>query len=382
MKATMKSMSSHQERGAVSIFLVIFFALLLSIITMSFISIVIRDATQSTNNDLSRSAYDSAQAGVEDAKRAIAAQVNACTSGSAQCGSFTSYLNKTDCSALRDFATNLTPQLQTGTGNEIKVQSGSVANNFNQAETCVNVQMNTPDYVNSEQAYQSDVIPLNATAAFSSVTVSWFTHTDAGIADTAAFTPRTGAVDQLPRQGAWGANSTPAMLRLELISYQGGTITDISLNNDMRTIFLYPTSGGSPNATFPPRDPTHSNPPSAATPTIVAAPCQAGGTYSCSTTVDLGSLGSSAGRTMFLRVTPIYKNSTFRVQLDSGNVNFAGVQPLVDSTGRANDLYRRVQARVRLQNNVLYPEFAIDDQNAFCKNFSVGSDPTDFANNC
>jgi hypothetical protein len=49
---------------------------------------------------------------------------------------------------------------------------------------------------------------------------------------------------------------------------------------------------------------------------------------------------------------------------------FQGVQPLVDSTGRAGDLFRRVKARIEPTGGI-YPEAAIDVTNNFCKTFQV-----------
>jgi hypothetical protein len=56
-------------------------------------------------------------------------------------------------------------------------------------------------------------------------------------------------------------------------------------------------------------------------------------------------------------------------------VNFNGVQPVVDSTGRANDLFRRVRAHLGLGDSSFpYPTYAVDVANDLCKNFSVDID--------
>lgn len=56
---------------------------------------------------------------------------------------------------------------------------------------------------------------------------------------------------------------------------------------------------------------------------------------------------------------------------DSSLVQFNGVQPSVDSTGRASNLYRRVEVRLRLGDDFPYPNYAADIENNLCKDFTV-----------
>ena len=64
-------MSKHTQEGAASIFIVIFTTILLSIITLSFVRIMVSESNLTINYNLSQSAYDSALAGIEDAKVAL-----------------------------------------------------------------------------------------------------------------------------------------------------------------------------------------------------------------------------------------------------------------------------------------------------------------------
>ena len=79
----------------------------------------------------------------------------------------------------------------------------------------------------------------------------------------------------------------------------------------------------------------------------------------------------------FLRLTPIYNRASFKIELlNNGKVvNFNGVQPSVDSTGRANDQFRRVQSRIEFSDpNFPVPDFSVqteDQAKPVCKNFWV-----------
>ena len=82
-------------------------------------------------------------------------------------------------------------------------------------------------------------------------------------------------------------------------------------------------------------------------------------------------------RQAYLFLRAIYGATHVRVELLSGGnvVDFNGVQPSIDSTGRAGDLFRRVEARVELGDNGLggaaYPQAAVDLNSDFCKAFAM-----------
>ena len=62
MKKKIQQFNNNQ--GAASIFLVIFTMLIITTIVLGFTNIILRDQSQASNVDMSKSAYDSSLAGV------------------------------------------------------------------------------------------------------------------------------------------------------------------------------------------------------------------------------------------------------------------------------------------------------------------------------
>jgi hypothetical protein len=103
--------------------------------------------------------------------------------------------------------------------------------------------------------------------------------------------------------------------------------------------------------------------------------------YACKATIKLPkTITGGKPAEAYLRLTGYYHTqTTFKVTMKNGanTVLFNGVQPAVDSNGRANDMYRRVESRIQLTGNAVFPEFAVevDNNNAdggvFCKKLTV-----------
>ncbi len=400
-----RSLVKYDQRGGASLFIVLFFTLLIGVITLSFVTIVNQDERQSTNNDLSRSAYDSAQAGVEDSRRLLR-QYNECIAGQAACNDLAKYeahLNKEDCNAINN------PDMRTllglvGTGDdkgvEVKSRGGD---DLQQAYTCVNVATDVPDYMNTLNANQSDLIPLQTKddAPFQEVQIAWFKPEDiygAGTIPNGKYSffnfPRFAA-----NASEWGEN-TPAALRIQVIKKpRADKIALTNLNRDSRAVFLYPQKQVSSTITgtsinFPDGDPGRSGSAGETTYTKISAPKSVGCNENI--TPSLGSsdgfscrfalTGVDYGYNYYLRITPAYRKTTFSVSLkDVSNpanpqtVKFHNVQTIVDSTGRANDVYRRVQTRLNPYNpNETSFDLGISSTNSICKDFGVAAIKDDY----
>lgn len=386
--------SSESQRGAVSIFVVIFAALLITIVTVSFIRIMVNDQNQATNNDLSQSAYDSAQAGVEDAKRALLRYQSVCqTQGAAACDLLAQQLSTSECNqALR--IGDVVPAAGSAT-EEVPIQQSTSTNDdvLDQAYTCVTIDLETPDYLGSLSLNESKVIPLIAKAAdgsttFDRVTLEWFSREDLGTGTGTGVSLLAVGTAPLPlrQQAEWPANR-PAMMRVSLMQHGSSfTLEDFdyatSSASNGNTLFLYPTSTSTSSTQSFGRDsrrdtPTGSTPADIAADTPLGVQCSASlssGGYSCRTTLLLPQPINGGERTAYLRLSALYNASHYRVTLANvaTPVNFNGVQPEIDSTGRANDLFRRVASRVDLvDTNFPFPNGALELTGNLCKDFSV-----------
>jgi Tfp pilus assembly protein PilX len=380
----MKS-SRYYQSGAVSLFIVVFTALLLTVVTVGFIRLMVQTQQQASAIDLSKSAYDSAQAGVEDAKRAILQYESVCASGDVSgCTDAKKNLDSPDCNiALTNVVTS-----QNG---EVKVQqsSGDVTT-FDQAYTCVKVILDTPNYQASLNQDTSKLIPLVGLSDFDSIKIDWFSARDLQDTTKNVNVPTVAQGTSLLSQSSWISSTTPnqpSIMRAQLMQVgdNGFKLSDFdgATNaqgiSNANTLFLYPSAIVSSPLTFA------SNvrkSPSAPTAVHCSTTLNSGG-YACSATITLPSPIGGGARIAYLNLTSLYRSSSYQVTLLSGGstVDFDGVQPEVDSTGRSNDLFRRVQSRVEAVSGI-YPQAAVQVSGNLCKSFSVTDNAADYTDTC
>jgi len=402
LTSTMKNISINKQSGAVSLFVVIFFMLLITVVTISFLRLMVSDQQQASNTDLSQSALDSAQAGVEDAKRALIKYQQDCSNNPANCANFGAALTTDECNAALNGISGTGAKGSNGSTAEIKVQqsiSGSdVA--LDQAYTCVTIKLQTDDYIGSIAANQSQLVPLFSAGAFDRVRVDWFSREDLSTVGSDFGVNLTGvtATHPLYTQGSWPVNRPPLM-RAQLIQFANAfnvnSFDSVSgSQSNTATMFLYPTDekniGEKSFTAFDQRRTDPADEPEKkidlTTPTAVSCtPSVNAGGYACTSMLVLPeAIGATnaTDRTAFLRLVPFYNATHFKVTLWNGPVDptnpsiipvkFKDVQPEVDSTGRANDLFRRIKSRVDLYDTSFpYPEATIDVTGNFCKDFAV-----------
>lgn len=369
-KNTTPLKTTSNQRGLVSLFIVIFTTMILTVTTISFMQLMTRDQRQSSYSDLSESAYDSAEAGVEDAKRALLIQKDCEGKTTPYCEDVVNRaINSGECNTLSQIFGNASdPETL------VKVTEGD--NKLDQAYTCVIINTDTPDYVGSLDPSSGPIlIPLRGSESFDSIVISWAKSERGGSVNL----PSSSAPD-LPKIGTAWPNDRPSLLRAQVIN--GGdsfNLSDFDQNNFSNTLFLYPSSIGTVNKQFSLDNRLARS--TASSPQLVGCTSPvASGAYACKVTLQLGSPVGADKRTAFLNLSAFYNSTDFKVELVGSN--FRGVLPEIDSTGRANDLFRRIITRVRIDSNFNYPAAALEVSGNLCKNFKVTDNPSDYANDC
>ncbi len=372
---------SNNQYGGVSIFIVIFTALLVTVVVSSFAQLMMRNQQQAQANDLSQSAYDSAIAGVEDAKRALVRLAECDKTGDSCANDIrNAFSDAQGCDALQAAGV-----VRFDIGNQ-EVMVGDA--DQNQAYTCVKVQLDTPDYQDDGLAPGVPVVvPLKSVSDFDTVRLSWFTKADldkiSGESGVEKVTFPTSPLS-LVNTDEW-PEYAPGLMRTQLIQFPEGSINLDSFNQkgtpNARTLFLFPQKysvsvplQGDFNSDVRRQDTTMNK--------LVGASCNETFTgfngYACQMDLKLPAIAGK--REAYLQLQTYYQQLTsYRVELLQGDtpVNLNEVQPMVDSTGRASSLFRRVQARVTMRKdaiNLQYPDAALSVEGDLCKNFFITND--------
>jgi hypothetical protein len=368
------------QQGFVSIFSVIFFAMLSSVITVGFIRIMVMEQQQALDNDLTARALSAAEAGVEDAKRAIAFYAGLPDTDTRKADAAAA-LNSTTCNAI-----NSSVLFQTSLG----VRADGVISDTNHQDMkykCLSVNLKTPDYEGYLAAADDTVtIPLVSDGDLKGMTLRWHYSSVATSSDS------DGPVANLPTAGntrfptqknfaytaAGVAKNTPAYIRLQLIGVPKTTSFNMQdIDQRSRTVFVAPTTTGVSSLDLQTADsrPTDGTFYKDGTKDIpVPASCNTTDQYACS--IPLVMPADSASTNYYLRITALYRGNT-HIKLDSLTdgttpLSFQNVQPVIDSTGVAADVFRRIQVRTNFPGvNFDAPRYGLESGQTLCKDFAI-----------
>ena len=355
----------EQERGAAALMVVVFSVLLLVTVSVGFMRLVVQDQNRTNDDELSRGAYDSAIAGIEDGKRVLQACI---TNGDARaCDA----INANQCNTIQ-----ASRVLGASIPNDkVTLQSSSGSDGgYEQAYTCVKIQRVTDDYEGPLRQDIAQVLPLNTVAPFTEIVVSWFMNPGAALTDLSPVGSPT-----LPAYGSWSAGGRirPPIIRAQLIQFNRNSFSleDFDNNDNGHTVYLYPSTTGASTLSF---DTVDNRRTADTTGLLRPVQCNAlSALYVCSARLQLPlphNTTNPAERQAYLRLTSIYGDTT--VSVAPVATQLLDVAPAIDSTGRAADVYRRIRARVKLTSpyeTQLTPRATVDITKNFCKNLSVSS---------
>lgn len=378
------------KKGAASLFIVVFSILLFTILALSFMRIVLRGNQTATENDLSQSAYDSAVAGVEDAKRALVAYTRQCASCietgvcDETCTTLKTSFSGQDCDVVKNVLSGTS-----GIDEEI-LQTGSY-DGLRQAYTCVKVAYDTPDYIGEFKSVEDNyLISLRSPAGSVNVNklrINWFSQEDL-TQDRTVDLPSVTSIGGLPASDQW-PSTRPPILVAQLFKISDLTNYDIDSSVHPKqpaswNLTLFPTSDSVEIADFR-KDSRRGyraadNAPVSDAP-VVGVRCQNLDSvkYACSALIDLPEPITASNDNYFLRLSKRYfSKANFQVEMlntASGDpILFSGVQPAIDSNGRADDFFRRVEARVdsSLLGNFPLPVGGVEvAKGDFCKDLYI-----------
>jgi Tfp pilus assembly protein PilV len=330
----MNSINTRREAGMVSILVTMVMMIVITLIVLGFAEISRTEQRNSADNQLSTQAYYAAESGINDAR----ASINSLLATNPA----TTIRDKTNCQNDSNY-----PSLTFGTSYANQVNSSA-----NVSYTCLLITAN-PTSLYYNVGTISTVIPISATNPVARINLNWGIGNGFSGAGTCNAT-----AGQFPASGSWTCNFP--VLRVDIVS-ANSTFSRTNWPTTTDTIFFVPTTAGSLStnkAAF--------SPPGGG---VYAASCAlAASPPSCT-----GVITGLSGANYFMRVTTLYQADSPLVVSTSSNQPLYDAQAIIDATGKAQDVLRRVVVAADLTDANAYPipSGALITENSVCKQFGV-----------
>ena len=367
------------EKGIVSIMVVVTIVIVLSLVTVAFSRIMSRTLRQALDRDLSTQAYYAAESGLNDARAYV---INLVNKGDTIPDSSTSCL---DTMNTVPFVGSISGDYNFP-GDKFKANSDKLVK-----YTCILINPSPKELIYQPLSPGSSKVFSTTASNLQNLYFSW----ENTVYNAGANAQPLGTPYELPQESALtgGASNTnkTGLLRITIYpiqsSYAGDPNAQIAAAS--RTYFLYPngeaTAGQYGSVNF-----------SASNGTFVDGKCNVGnrttspfqGVYSRVTPRFCNTLVSSlpAAAMYYVRLTAVYQQigvSVLATNAGSGGqaIRIPNAEAVIDVTGQGNDVLRRLQARVPLSPNFPFPEYGIQSMDTLCKRFRLpktGPGPNDF----
>ncbi len=353
-----KVKTTDNEQGFASIVIALVLVIVLSLITVGFAQLMSRNVQQALDKQLSDQAYYAAESGVNDAAQAINAGYN---------------LSKTTCGVDAGQSGGVV----TAHPGAKFLTNPTVSGSTNSSYTCLLINPTPPtlEYsdikttdsktVEFEGLDQNTGVPVT----IQTITISW-----QDVGNNTSFLPNNCSVID-PVSGSPPLWAYPGILRFELIpinDFTGGS-EDIARNgngasnsgliNNADTAFLCPSQGDGSGTIDATNSSDYSTNKGINSGVKISGNCNTHSAepYYCSAAITgLGNLNEAV---FFMNLRSIFNDTTVSIAAYGGTgainqtdqLNITNAQTLIDSTGKAQDVLRRVQVRVPTYNGYDMP---------------------------
>ena len=315
------------QRGMISIMTTMILMIVISLIVLGFAQQARRNQRSTLDRQLSTQAFYAAESGVNDAaeviKNATLAQLS----------------DKTTCS-------------DKGTANVYAslVDNNSIDAAHGVSYTCVLIDPSPNELSYDSVSTTGTVVPMfsGTGGAFSTVNLEWKSKTGSGTPTTGCPATYTQTSLLFTRTTSWTCGY--GVMRIDLVPVSGNNTVD-SYQAAARTVFAVPVTGGT--ATYGYGEGNK----------VIGVTCT---DTSCRLT-----LTGLTDSQYYLRLISLYQDASMTV---TSSLGLKGAQIKIDSTGKAQDVLRRIQVRLPLsttgsQNQL--PDNALQSTDSICKRFSA-----------
>lgn len=332
----------HKDQsGLASLVIAILIIIILTTMITGFLQIIGHEQRRSLDRQLGSQAFYAAESGVNDASKAITNGYKA---------------DKTDCK----------PYTVSGYPAELSGTSNNLTTNNNVRYTCLLIDQ-TPgslEYNPVNTEHGSTFVAESVTGFLDSLNFSW---QDSSGSTKFRTTPAATGSD-FPTKSSWNGGGTigTGILRVDLLPINTSSTSRADIVKNTRTYFFYPSTN--------PAAPNTVDYLASQSGAVVNGHCASSASPRyCNVTISNINASNLPGITaskVYVRMRAIYNPVNVTVNAFSlGNaVSIRGAQILVDSTGRAADVSRRIQVRIP-QQNIDLPDFTIASMDTLCKKY-------------
>jgi hypothetical protein len=312
------------QTGIISIMVTMIMMIVISLLVLGFAELSRTEQRNALDQQLSVQAYYAAETGVNDARQVIHGLI---TGGQ-------TVPDKTIC------------------GNQgVYTLSSAVDAQHNVTYTCVLINA-SPTTLVYNVGYNSTVIPLmSGGGAFNKINLSWKLPAGTTNGSASGCYSDIASLGQLPVASEW--NCDYPIVRVDLLNGNGG-LARANWNANTTTVFLVPFNSSSVDNNASATDRGR----------MVAAQCDV---TSCAAHIT-----GLTGAKYYMRVTTLYRANS-QLSINADGTTFTGAEATIDSTGKAQDVLRRILVAVDLTDANAYkiPSAGLVVRDSVCKRFGV-----------